>query len=89
MNLILNFRNFLKKILFICGEKFKNKIYKLFVFAFFLSFLEFIGVGLFVSFIVSIFGNQNYFFNFLPNINLVSNQEMMLIIFFVLISFVV
>ena len=78
--MILKLKIFLSKILFICGKKFKNKIYKLFLFAFFLSFLEFIGIGLFVSYIISIFGDQKYIFDFMPNISQLDSEKMMLII---------
>lgn len=80
MHLILSLKNFLSQIIYICGDDFKPKILKLFFFAFSLSFLEFLGLGLFVSFILSIFGTESIIFSFVPNLENFDQYKMMIIL---------
>ena len=82
MNLFNNFIFLFEKIAFICGKKFSNKVYKLFFLSLFFAILEFIGLGLFITFIMSIFQNQNYIFDFFPAFNHLKYKEMILILFF-------
>lgn len=77
----MSFKNLLSKILFICGKKFVPKIYKIFILAFIMSFLEFLGLGLFASFILSIFGSENFILKMIPLLNNFEIYEMMLILF--------
>lgn len=80
MQLMLSLKIFLNQILYICGENFKPKISKLFFFAFSLSFLEFLGLGLFVSFILSIFGAKSIVFSFIPNLENFDQYKMMFVL---------
>ena len=83
MKIIRNSKNFLDKIFFIGGEGFLLKIYKIFLIAFAMSFLEFLGLGLFVSFMLSIFGNENFILKLLPSLSNIEIHEMMIILFLI------
>jgi ABC-type bacteriocin/lantibiotic exporter with double-glycine peptidase domain len=81
MVIIKNTLNFFLKILLIVGKNFRLKIFKILSFGFILSLMEFIGISLFVSFIILIFNNNEIKLFSLVDLNYFSKVQLIYFIF--------
>ena len=77
MVIIKNTLNFFLKILLIVGKNFRLKIFKILSFGFILSLMEFIGISLFVSFIILIFNNNEIKLFSLVDLNYFSKVKLL------------
>ena len=80
MNPLKKILNFFSKINFVCGVQFRSKILIIFLFLFILSFLELAGLGLFVAFVLSIFGKQEFIMNSIPYFQYINLNYLMILL---------
>lgn len=80
MNPLNKILNFFSKINFVCGVQFRSKILIIFLFLFILSFLELAGLGLFVAFVLSIFGKQEFIMNSIPYFQYINLNYLMILL---------
>ena len=80
MNPLNKILNFFSKINFVCGVQFRSKILIIFLFLFILSFLELAGLGLFVTFVLSIFGKQEFIMNSIPYFQYINLNYLMILL---------
>ena len=83
MEIFLEIKDYFKKILFISGIEFRPKFLIIFFFGLIISILEFIGLGLFITFILSIFNKDGVLFKSFNFFEDIKYYEMI----FILLSF--